>query len=128
MATTGIRSMMCLRLPLGGDDYAGMNFYSDELDAFGDDDIAAGSLLIPFAALVLEAQLRHEDVRNLTSALESSRMIGTAVGVLMAAHRIPQETAFKVLRRTSMDLNRKLRDVAEEVTFTGALPPRPPAR
>lgn len=128
VAQSGVRSMLCLRLPIGGEDHAGMNFYSDQLDAFGDDDVAAGSLLIPFAALVLEARLRHEDVRNLGSALESSRMIGTAVGVLMAAHQMPQEDAFEVLRRTSMDLNRKLRDVAEEVTFTGGLPTRRPAR
>ena len=127
VAESGIRSMLCLRLPIGGEDHAGMNFYSDQLDAFGDDDLAAGSLLIPFAALVLEARLRHEDVRNLGSALETSRMIGTAVGVLMAAHRMPQDAAFEVLRRTSMDLNRKLRDVAEEVTFTGDLPTRRPS-
>jgi len=128
VAETGIRSMLCLRLPISGDDYAGMNFYSDQVDAFGDDDVAAGSMLIPFAALVLEARLRHEDVGHLRTALETSRVIGTAVGVLMAAHRISQDAAFDVLRRASMDLNRKLREVAEEVTFTGDLPERRPPR
>lgn len=125
---TGIRSMLCLRLPIGGDDYAGMNFYSDQMGAFGDDDVAAGSMLIPFAALVLEARLRDEDVGNLRTALETSRVIGTAVGVLMAVHRISQDDAFDVLRRASMDLNRKLREVAEDVTFTGDLPERRPPR
>ena len=120
--------MLCLRLPIGGDDYAGMNFYSDQVDAFGDDDVAAGSMLIPFAALVIEARLREEDVGNLRTALETSRVIGTAVGVLMAVHRISQDAAFDVLRRASMDLNRKLREVAEEVTFTGDLPERRPPR
>jgi len=124
--TTGITSMLCLRLPLGGDDHAGLSFYSDRLDAFSDDDVAAGSLLVPFAALVLEARLRHEDVGNLGSALEGSRIIGTAVGIVMATRRLSREAAFDLLRRASMDVNRKLRDVAEEVTFTGHLPSRPP--
>lgn len=119
---TGVRSMMCLRLPIGGEDHAGMNFYSEQVDAFTEADVAAGSLLIPFAALVLEARLRQDDVRNLNTALESSRMISTAVGILMATHRLSREAAFDVLRRTSMDVNRKLRDVAEDVAFTGDLP------
>lgn len=124
---TGVRSMLCLRLPLGGDDHAGMNFYSEEVDVFSDEDVAAGSLLVPFAALVIEAQLRQDDVRNLTTALESSRVISSAVGILMATHRLSRDDAFAVLRRTSMDLNLKLRAVAEHVEFTGGLP-EPPAR
>ncbi|MFQ6171616.1 GAF and ANTAR domain-containing protein [Oryzobacter sp. R7] len=124
---TGIRSMLCLRLPLGGEDHAGLNFYSSELDAFSDEDVAAGSLLVPFAALVIEAELRREDVSNLTTALESSRVISGAVGILMATHRLSRDDAFAVLRRTSMDLNLKLRAVAEHVEFTGDLP-EPPAR
>lgn len=125
---TGIRSMLCLRLPIGGDDHAGLNFYSAEVDAFTDDDVAAGSLLVPFAALVLEARLREEDVRNLTTALESSRIISGAVGILMATHRLSRDEAFAVLRRTSMDLNVKLRAVAEHVEFTGVLPEPPTGR
>ena len=119
---TGIRSMLCLRLPIGGEDHAGMNFYSSHVDAFGDEDVAAGSLLVPLAALVLESRLRDEDVRNLRSALDSSRVIGAAVGILMANRRLSREDAFAVLRRTSMDLNRKLRDVAQHVEFAGDLP------
>lgn len=125
---TGIRSMLCLRLPLGGDDHAGLNFYSEEVDAFTDEDVAAGSLLVPFAALVIEADLRRQDVQNLTTALESSRVISGAVGILMATHRLSRDDAFAVLRRTSMDLNLKLRAVAEHVEFTGGLPDRTTGR
>lgn len=126
--TTGIRSMLCLRLPLGGEDHAGMNFYSSQVDAFGEEDVTAGSLLIPFAALVLQARLHHEDVDNLSTALDSSRMIGTAIGILMATHRVDEDEAFGLLRRTSMTLNRKLRDVAADVTYSGDLPEGPPPR
>lgn len=42
----------------------------------------------------------------------------------MTTHRVQSEQAFELLRRASMDLNVKLRDVAEEVTLTGELPRR----
>lgn len=126
--TSGIRSMLCLRMPLGGEDHAGMNFYSSQVDAFGDEDITAGSLLIPFAALVQQADLHHGDVDNLSTALDSSRMIGTAIGILMTTHRVREDEAFAMLRRTSMSLNRKLRDVAADVTYSGNLPDGPSSR
>ena len=62
---------------------------------------------------------------NLQRALEHSRDIGAAVGVLMAFHKVPRDEAFELLRRTSQDLNRKLYSLAREVLATGELPSRP---
>jgi AmiR/NasT family two-component response regulator len=44
----------------------------------------------------------------------------------MTHHRITQDAAFWLLRATSQTLQRKLRDVAERVVETGALPPGGP--
>ena len=62
------------------------------------------------------------EARNLRMALEHSRDIGTAVGVLMAFHKVSQDDAFELLRRSSQDLNRKVQALALEVISTGALP------
>ena len=81
------------------------------------------------AALVIESHVRRADNTNLRAALESSRTIGMAVGILMTTFRADRETAFALLRSTSMTLNATLRDVAGEVADTGALPvPRPSRR
>lgn len=61
---------------------------------------------------------------NLKRALENSRDIGAAVGVLMAFAKVSQNEAFEMLRRTSQDQNRKLYAVAREVITTGELPSR----
>lgn len=122
VAATGIHSMLGVRLPLGGSDHAALNFYSTQIDAFSDDDLVTSSILAPFAALVLVAHLRLEDVRNLNAALDTSRTISTAVGIIMATRHCSRDEAFQALRRASMDLNAKLRDVASEVEFTGSLP------
>ena len=61
---------------------------------------------------------------HLQRALEHSRDIGAAVGILMAHQKTHQAEAFELLRRTSQDQNRKLYDVALEVVSTGELPIR----
>lgn len=122
---TGVHSVLALRLPLGGTDHAALNLYAEGTDVFSPTDVVSGSVLAPLAALVLEAQLRRQDVGNLRAALESSRTIGMAVGILMANHGIGRDRAFELLRDASMALNVKVRDVAAEVTDTGTLPDLP---
>ncbi|MFW5471307.1 GAF and ANTAR domain-containing protein [Knoellia sp. CPCC 206435] len=123
-ASTGARSMLSLRLPVGGEDHAAINYYSTEVAVFTDADVTVASVLVPLAALAVEAHLREHDRENLVQALTTSRQISTAVGIIMSTQRVESERAFELLRRASMDLNRKLRDVAEEVNLTGALPSR----
>lgn len=121
----GIRSMLSLRLPVGGSDHAAVNFYSGQAGTFADGDVTAAAVLVPLAALAVETELRRQDRSNLLEALRSSRQVSTAVGILMATHRVDSDTAFALLRRASMNLNQKLRDVADEVTHTGELPDGP---
>jgi len=64
------------------------------------------------------------EAENLKRALEHSRDIGAAVGILMAFHKLTQEEAFALLRRSSQDQNRKLYALAHEVVATGELPCR----
>jgi AmiR/NasT family two-component response regulator len=64
----------------------------------------------------------HSKVDNLTIALESSRRIGAALGVVMARQRVTIDDAFELLKSVSQNSHRKLRDIADEVLYTGALP------
>ncbi|MCW2545838.1 MAG: baeS [Mycobacterium sp.] len=64
----------------------------------------------------------EERISQLQVALTSNRHIGAAIGVLMAFRKVSEEQAFDLLRKTSQRTRRKLREVAEDVTRTGALP------
>ena len=64
------------------------------------------------------------EAANLRRALEHSRDIGAAVGVLMALRKVTRDEAFDFLRRASQDQNRKLHEVALDVVSTGELPCR----
>ena len=63
-----------------------------------------------------------EELRQLSGALERSRDIGAAIGILMVTHRVTRETAFKMLCLVSSHQNRKVHVVAGDVVTTGDLP------
>jgi GAF domain-containing protein len=119
---TPVRSMLCIRLPVGSSDRAALNLYSTQPRSFDDHDVAVASMFAPLAGLAVEAPVHARDVANLNAALSSSRQIGTAIGILMAHDRITAVEAFDASRRASNDLNRKVGDVAAEVEITGILP------
>jgi AmiR/NasT family two-component response regulator len=70
----------------------------------------------------LRQRLRDAENRatNLERALISNRRIGMAIGVLLT-QQLTEQQAFEALRQESMHRNVKLRDLAEEVIYTGAL-------
>jgi AmiR/NasT family two-component response regulator len=61
--------------------------------------------------------------RDLQQVLLSRDVIGQAKGILMERLNITPEDAFDLLRRSSQNLNLKLRDVARGLTETGELRP-----
>ncbi|MDP5181766.1 ANTAR domain-containing protein [Blastococcus sp. BMG 814] len=71
-------------------------------------------------AAVALAGAEHES--NLRVGMGTRDLIGQAKGILMERHRLTAEQAFGVLATVSQELNRKLLDVARELTDTGAVP------
>jgi hypothetical protein len=67
---------------------------------------------------LLEAR---ERIGHLETALTTNRRIGIAIGIVMAGRRLTDEQAFALLREESQLRNQKLREVAEEVIYTGTL-------
>lgn len=63
----------------------------------------------------------RERIEHLETALATNRRIGIAIGVVMARHGLTDEQAFELLRAQSQARNTKLRDLAEEVIYTGTL-------
>lgn len=122
--STGILSMLSFRLFL--EDHteliASLNLYSRSTTAFDDTSHALGLILATHGALAVSAALAREKAYNLNLALQSSREIGIAIGVLMVQHKITREEAFDLLRLASQHTHRKLAQVASDVADTGALP------
>jgi AmiR/NasT family two-component response regulator len=60
-------------------------------------------------------------IANLETALESSRTIGMAMGILIERLKVAPDEAFDALVETSQHEHRKLRDIASDLVFTGEL-------
>jgi transcriptional regulator with GAF, ATPase, and Fis domain len=121
----GIRSILALPLPDKGG-YGALNLYARLPGAFGVVDRAKAVILASLAGLALSTARTHEDeerrAENLQTALATREIIGQAQGILMERERISSGQAFDVLRRASQHLNRKLRDVAQDLVDTGERP------
>ena len=74
------------------------------------------------ACVEAEEAAERDKIAHLEAALVSSRRIGAAIGILMAGRRVTYDQAFELLRVASQHGHRKLRDVAEDVIFTGDVP------
>ncbi|MGI8668139.1 MAG: GAF and ANTAR domain-containing protein [Jatrophihabitans sp.] len=98
---------------------------SRQPDFFTDELTEVGAIFAQHATLSLDAVAAQERVRNLETALGSNRRIGMAIGIVMASYRLQDEQAFDLLRVASQQGHRKLREVAEDVILTGALPVTP---
>lgn len=82
--------------------------------------------------LILELQaeglVNAELADHLLVALRTSRLIGAAIGIVMAAAKVSEVAAFEILRSASQSANRKLRVLAEEVVETGEVTGLPAVR
>ena len=115
----GVGSMMCFQLFVEGDQLGALNLYSRTPGAFDDECEETARMLAAHASVAL-AGAQHES--NLRQGLDNRDLIGQAKGILMERHKLTADQAFGVLARASQNLNRKLADVARELTETGAVP------
>lgn len=121
-------SLSSLSLPLGSPDQMGaaLNVYAVEADAFDAETRRAGEKFARFAGVAVANIHAYQSARevadNLQAALESRAVIEQAKGILIERHKITPDQAFQVLAKTSMAMNRKLRDIADDLVRTGVLP------
>lgn len=113
------------RLGAGGAQRAvgSLNLYSGLAGSFGGSARDTALLLALYASLALAATEAMSDagehIDQLKAAMATQTVIGQAQGILMERHKFTAGQAFDRLRSASMNLNRKLRDVARDLSETG---------
>jgi hypothetical protein len=121
----GIGSMLSLQLCVAADNLGALNMYARAPGAFTRESEAIGLLFASHAAVAL-AGARHE--AHLRTAMDNRDLIGQAKGILMERHKLTADQAFTVLVEISSRTNRRVVDIVQELTETGAMPPVPPPR
>ncbi len=122
-AAAGAASMLSTRMVFDDDSgvRASLNLYSRQLDAFDEAAETIAMVMAAIGALAVTGVVRREHAVNLERALGNSRVIGMAMGVLMATQPATEDEAFTLLRVASQDRNRKLFEIARDVVDTGVL-------
>ena len=112
-------SSLSLQLFVEGDNLGALNLYARQPHAFGEESEDVGLLLAAHAAVAVAGARAEEHLRR---AVDSRDLIGQAKGILMERYKITADQAFQVLARVSQQTNRRLADVADELTQTGSVP------
>ena len=116
----GIGSMMGFLLYTSEDrDLGALDLYSSRPDMFDREHEHIGWLLAAHAAVAMS---NAQYIDNLKTALDTRRTISEAVGILMARYKLTAEESFARIVRSSQNRNTKVRDLAEQIVYTGDLP------
>lgn len=109
----GVQSQMAIKLYLDGEGtIGGLNLYSTTSEDIDPEAEPAAELFAAHAAIALG---NAKNRQQLNEALDSRRLIGQALGILMERYQMTEDRAFAFLVRASSHGNVKLRDVAEEL-------------
>lgn len=118
---TPVRGVLSCHL-LDEPERSALNLYSTRPGEFDTAALSIAALFAAHAHVLLTHAASTDKAANLEHALNTSRQIGAAIGILMNTHKITYEQAFGLLRASSQHLHRKLNDIADDVNQTGTLP------
>jgi hypothetical protein len=128
-ALAGGGSLCSIPLLARGERVGALNMYADRLGAFHDrETIEMASLYAIHAAYALSSARK---LAGLEVAMASRHTIGMAQGILVERFGLDANRAFTLLCRISSTQNRRVIDIARELTETGTIagselgPPRP---
>lgn len=118
----GVTSLLALGLPMPARVLGSLNLYRlHGTQPFDSDTEAAAAAFGTCAAVALaNAALlasRERAATHLQAALASRSVIDQAKGIIMNATVCDADEAFRLLTRQSQDTNRKLRDIAVDITL-----------
>jgi GAF domain-containing protein len=108
-ADLGLRSYLGVSITVDDRPVGGLNLYSTTRTHLDADRLAHAKLFAAQAALAMACAHRET---NLRQALQTSRTIGKAIGLVMERFDLDDEEAFAYLARLSHRTNIKLREIA----------------
>lgn len=112
-AEAGLRAQLAVKLYLDDSGTVGaLNLYSTESEDIDPEAVNIADLFAAHAAIALG---HAEEREHLNQALNTRKLIGQALGILMERYQLTEDRAFSFLVRASSNGHIKLRDVATEL-------------
>lgn len=115
----GFRAVLGVPMHASGQTIGVLNVYRETARPWTAMEVESVEILTAIGSAYIlhgtELRAQYTLAEQLQEALQSRDLIGQAKGILMARHQIDADAAFDLLRERSQSLNRKLRDVAQEL-------------
>ena len=111
-AALGVRAQLAVRLNVEDRPWGVITVCSTGAERIDPEDERLVTLLAAHAGVAVERALREA---NLKAALQTRKLIGQAVGLVMERFGLDEEMAFRYLVRLSTNSNVKLRDIARQL-------------
>jgi GAF domain-containing protein len=106
--------------------FGALNLYAGKPNAWDEDSRSAALAFGPYAAVAAGNVHAYQSARNmadnLQAALENRAVIEQAKGILIERYKVTPDHAFRLLALASMNANRKLQHIADDLVRTGELP------
>jgi GAF domain-containing protein len=118
-ARLGAASSLSFQLFVVGDNLGALNLYAGTPHAFDAESEDVGLVFATHAAVALIGAQQQEHLRT---AVLTRDVLGQAKGILMERYKLTADQAFHLLARVSQHTNRRMVDLAHELTETGAMP------
>jgi signal transduction protein with GAF and PtsI domain len=117
----GLCSLLSVPMMAKGKAIGVINCYTSREHIFSEEEIRILQAIADQAAIAIENTRLMEDFMNMKEALETRKLIERARGVLMKEFGIPEDKAYNMIHRKSMDTCRPIRSIAEAIILASGL-------
>jgi signal transduction protein with GAF and PtsI domain len=117
----GLCSLLCVPMMVRERAIGVINSYTSKPHVFTTEDVKLLQAIGNQAAIAIDHTTLLEKSFEMQEALQVRKLLERAKGYLMRSKKLPEEEAFKLIQRQSMDLRKSMREIAEAILLAGEI-------
>lgn len=117
----GLCSLLAIPMMAKGKAIGVINCYTSNEHIFTEEEIRILQAIADQAAIAIENTRLMEDFMKMKEALETRKVVERAKGVLMRKLGIPEDKAYSMIHRKSMDTCKPMRSIAEAIILASEM-------
>lgn len=117
----GLASLLCVPLLVKNKAIGVLNLYTSKQHKFSNTEINTLTAIGTQAAMVIENTELIVKTKVIQDELETRKLVEKAKGILMRDNSIPEDQAYRMMQKYSMDSRKSMREVAEAIILTKEL-------
>jgi signal transduction protein with GAF and PtsI domain len=120
----GLCSLLCVPMMIREKTVGVINSYTSIPHTFTTEEVRLLQAIANQAAIAIEHTTLMEKSFEMQEALAVRKLLDRAKGYLMRSKKLPEEEAFKLIQRQSMDLRKSMREIAEAILLASEIEER----